>query len=125
MNTLGTRIAHYRKLKGLSQQALANECGWESQSRIGNYERDTREPSFDDLRRIAKALGVSLNDLLTPAMQIAESEEGRYDPEERLSPRSRQVLDRLTLAASQGRLVEQDLILLEQIARRLEKPQDE
>ena len=124
MNTLGSRIVHYRKLKGLSQQALANECGWESQSRVGNYERDTREPSFEDLRRIAKALEVSLNDLLNPVMQIAESEEGRYDPEQNLSPRSRQVLDRLTLAATEGRLVEQDLILLEQIARRLEKPED-
>ncbi|WP_044875368.1 helix-turn-helix transcriptional regulator [Pseudomonas sp. LFM046] len=124
MNTLGSRIAHYRKVKGLSQQALANECGWESQSRIGNYERDTREPSFDDLRRIAKALRVTLNDLLNPAMLIAESEEGRYEPEEKLSLRSRQVLDRLMQAASQGRLVEQDLLLLELIAQRLERPED-
>ncbi|WP_342244462.1 helix-turn-helix domain-containing protein [Pseudomonas sp. OTU5201] len=124
MNTLGSRIAHYRKLKGLSQQALANECGWESQSRIGNYERDTREPSFEDLRRIAKALEVSLNDLLNSAMQIAESKDGRYGPAQPLSPRSRQVLERLTLAANEGRLVEQDLILLDQIARRLEKPDD-
>ncbi|MDH4569679.1 helix-turn-helix transcriptional regulator [Pseudomonas sp. BN414] len=124
MNTLGSRIAHYRKLKGLSQQALANECGWESQSRIGNYERDTREPSFEDLKRIAKALEVTLNDLLNPVMQIAESKEGRYGPEQTLSPRSRQVLDRLSRAASEGRLVEQDLVLLEQIARRLEKPAD-
>lgn len=121
MNTLGSRIAHYRKQKGLSQQALANECGWESQSRIGNYERDTREPSFEDLRRIAKALEVSVNDLFGSTMQIAESKDGRYAAENVLSPRSRQVLERLTLAASEGRLVEQDLILLEQIARRLEK----
>ncbi|MFC5695980.1 helix-turn-helix domain-containing protein [Pseudomonas sp. GCM10022186] len=123
MNTLGSRIAHYRKLKGLSQQALANECGWESQSRIGNYERDSREPSFDDLRRIAKVLEVTLNDLLNPVLQIAESEAGDYAREQRLSPRSRQVLDRLMLAASEGRLVEDDLVLLEQIARRLERPE--
>ena len=123
MNTLGSRIAHYRKLKGLSQQALAHECGWESQSRIGNYERDSREPSFDDLRRIAKVLEVTLNDLLNPVLQIAESEAGDYASEQRLSPRSRQVLDRLMLAASEGRLVEDDLVLLEQIARRLEKPE--
>ncbi len=123
MNTLGSRIAHYRKLKGLSQQALAHECGWESQSRIGNYERDSREPSFDDLRRIAKVLEVTLNDLLNPVLQIAESEAGDYAREQRLSPRSRQVLDRLMLVASEGRLVEDDLVLLEQIARRLEKPE--
>lgn len=124
MNTLGSRIAHYRKLKGLSQQALANECGWESQSRIGNYERDTREPSFEDLKRIAKALEVSLNDLLNSVMQIAESKDGHYGPEQMLSPRSRQVLDHLTQAASEGRLLEKDLVLLEQIARRLEKQDD-
>ena len=124
MNTLGSRIAHYRKLNGLSQQALATKCGWESQSRIGNYEKDFREPSFDDLRRIAKVLGVTLNDLLNPAMQIAESEEGQYRPEDKLSPRSRQVLDSLALAASEGRLDEQDLLLLHQIARRLERAED-
>ncbi|BAN49096.1 helix-turn-helix domain-containing protein [Metapseudomonas resinovorans] len=124
MNTLGSRIAHYRKLKGLSQQALANECQWESQSRIGNYERDTREPSFEDLKRIARVLEVTLNDLLNPAMQIAESKDGHYASDEKISPRSRQVLDRITFAACQGRLAEKDLILLEQIARRLEKPDD-
>ncbi|MNG29938.1 hypothetical protein D3C84_1154490 [compost metagenome] len=57
-------------------------------------------------------------------MQIAESKDGRYGPAQPLSPRSRQVLERLTLAANEGRLVEQDLILLEQIARRLEKSDD-
>lgn len=124
MNTLGSRIAHYRKLKGLSQQALATACGWGSQSRIGNYERDIREPNLNDLRQIAKALRVTLNDLLTSTMQIAESKDSRYAADQKLSPRSRQVIDRITLAAHQGRLVEQDLILLEQIAQRLEKPED-
>ncbi|MDT4843732.1 hypothetical protein FQZ97_776670 [compost metagenome] len=67
---------------------------------------------------------MTLNDLLNPAMQIAESEPGQYRPEKELSPRSRQVLDSLTLAASEGRLDEQDLLLLQQIARRLERPED-
>jgi hypothetical protein len=34
------------------------------------------------------------------------------------------VLDSLTLAASEGRLDEQDLLLLQQIARRLERAED-
>ncbi|MDT4890590.1 hypothetical protein FQZ97_1274490 [compost metagenome] len=67
---------------------------------------------------------MTLNDLLNPAMQIAESEEGQYRPEDKLSPRSRQVLDSLALAASEGRLDEQDLLLLHQIARRLERAED-
>ncbi|WP_239688966.1 LexA family protein [Pseudomonas citronellolis] len=64
MNTLGERIAHYRKLKGLSQAKLAKACGWGSQSRVGNYELDIREPSLDDLELIAKALDVSVGDLV-------------------------------------------------------------
>lgn len=60
MNTLGTRIKHFRKAKKLSQAALANACGWSSQSRVGNYEADIREPSLDDLDRLANALGVTV-----------------------------------------------------------------
>ncbi|ENA0084943.1 helix-turn-helix domain-containing protein [Pseudomonas aeruginosa] len=64
MNTLGSRIAHYRSLKGISQAKLAKACGWASQSRIGNYEKDTREPSLDDLELIAKVLDVTVAELI-------------------------------------------------------------
>lgn len=67
MDTLGSRIAHYRKMKGISQDKLAKACGWGSQSRIGNYEKDTREPSLDDLELMAKALGVTVADLIGSA----------------------------------------------------------
>ncbi|SDI77125.1 Phage repressor protein C, contains Cro/C1-type HTH and peptisase s24 domains [Pseudomonas flavescens] len=63
METLGKRIKHLRKGMGLSQQALAEACGWSSQSRIGNYESDLREPSLADLLLLAPALGVSLAEL--------------------------------------------------------------
>lgn len=65
MNTLGSRIAHYRKLANLSQGKLAKACGWASQSRIGNYELDSREPSLDDIALIAKALHIPPERLLT------------------------------------------------------------
>lgn len=68
MNTLGERIAFFRKKKGMSQKALAVACGWGSQSRVGNYETDTREPSLDDIERMAKALDV------TSAQLIGESQ---------------------------------------------------
>lgn len=56
--TLGQRIKRHRKAARLSQAALAAACGWKSQSRVGNYETDFREPSLADLRLIAKAVGV-------------------------------------------------------------------
>lgn len=55
--TLGQRIKAARMAAGLTTQArLAEACGWENASRVGNYEQDTREPSLEDLRRIAKAV---------------------------------------------------------------------
>ncbi|MBC3436081.1 helix-turn-helix transcriptional regulator [Pseudomonas sp. BW16M2] len=64
MNTLAQRIKQFRKAKHLTQQALAIACGWESQSRVGNYERGIREPNLADIERMATALGVTLGDLL-------------------------------------------------------------
>lgn len=58
MKTLGQRIAFYRKAKKMSQAQLAEACGWASQSRIGNYEKDIREPSLADLGLIADKLGI-------------------------------------------------------------------
>lgn len=54
--SLGSKIRAARELLGLSQLSLALRCGWESQSRIGNYEKDQREPSLNDLKKLAKAL---------------------------------------------------------------------
>jgi phage repressor protein C with HTH and peptisase S24 domain len=65
MKTLGSRIAHYRNIAQMSQGSLAKACGWASQSRIGNYEKDTREPTLEDIAQIAKALGIDQRQLLT------------------------------------------------------------
>ena len=73
MKTLGSRIAHYRTAAGLSQASLAKACGWASQSRVGNYERDTREPTLEDIATIAKALGVSASQLMTGEKPKAEA----------------------------------------------------
>lgn len=64
MKTLGTRIAHFRKLAGLTQGDLAKRCGWASQSRVGNYESDSREPTIGDLKLIAAAVGVKFVELI-------------------------------------------------------------
>lgn len=56
----GERIKAARKEAGLTQEQLGLRCGWSNgnpQSRIGNYEKNTRAPSAADLAVIAEALG--------------------------------------------------------------------
>lgn len=63
MTELAERIKRARKNAGKSQAQLAEACGW-SQSRVGNYEAGTREPSFADIELMAKALSVEKSELL-------------------------------------------------------------
>ena len=63
MTELAERIKRARKNAGKSQAQLAEACGW-SQSRVGNYEAGTREPSFADIELMARALGVAKSELL-------------------------------------------------------------
>jgi len=62
--SIADRIKRIRDKKGLTQAGLAKLCGWASQSRIGNYESGSRSVSVDDASIIAKALGVSVTELL-------------------------------------------------------------
>jgi transcriptional regulator with XRE-family HTH domain len=60
---IGRRIAQFREERELSQSALAKQMG-SSQSAISQIEAGERNPSFETLRQIAKALG------MTPAMLV-------------------------------------------------------
>lgn len=62
--SLSQRIKRLRKAKGMSQAQLAEACGWKSQSRVGNYEAGTREPTLADIASIAAALCVDQSELL-------------------------------------------------------------
>jgi transcriptional regulator with XRE-family HTH domain len=62
MSNIGQNIKNLRVQKGLSQKALAKLCGWDSNSRIANYEgtgATKREPTLSDIKRIAAILNVS------------------------------------------------------------------
>lgn len=80
MKTLGERIRTIREAKGLTQNDLAIRCGWDTagQGRIGNYEKDRREPNLSDLRKIATALQVSLVDLLEDQSSMVKEEPQSY-----------------------------------------------
>lgn len=51
-----SNIKFYRKKAGLTQEGLADLCGWSGNSRIGNYEAGIRTPGVEDLQAIRDAL---------------------------------------------------------------------
>ena len=67
--TLGQRIKHLRKAKGMTQQELADELGV-TKGTVSTWETDTRNPGFDILkkmcdlfdRRMDYILGISDDD---------------------------------------------------------------
>lgn len=57
-------LKRYRLAAEFTQEQLALACGFSGQSRIANYEKGSRDPDFDDLEKIARALSVDKADLL-------------------------------------------------------------
>ena len=60
---LGPRIVHLREMLGWRQNALAEQAGLRPQ-RLSNIERGVQLPRVDELVRLARALGVSLDELV-------------------------------------------------------------
>jgi transcriptional regulator with XRE-family HTH domain len=61
---LAENIRRFRAAKELSQEALAHDCGLH-RTYVGSIERGERNITISSLEVIAKALGVSVADLLT------------------------------------------------------------
>ena len=61
---LAQNMKKYRKILGISQQALGEKVGC-STTLIGNIEINKRFPSADNINKIAKALNVKVADLFT------------------------------------------------------------
>lgn len=59
---LGENIKHYRKVKGLTQQELADKLGI-SLDFMGKIEVAFSKPSLDTLIKIAEGLNISVSDL--------------------------------------------------------------
>ena len=59
----GERLRKTRESKGLSQGELGQKAGLQP-SAISHFESGRRSPSFDNLRRLADALSVTLDFLL-------------------------------------------------------------
>ena len=63
LTRFGRRVRDLRLATGLSQEAFADRCGLH-RTYIGSVERGERNVSLLNLAVIAKALGISLADLL-------------------------------------------------------------
>jgi len=58
----GDKIKQLRKARELSQEAFADQCGFD-RTYISGIERGRRNPSLAAIETLAKALGISVSDL--------------------------------------------------------------
>lgn len=59
---LGKRIRHFRQVKGLTQQELGGKADL-NYKYLGAIERGERNPSIENLSKIADALGIELHEI--------------------------------------------------------------
>lgn len=84
--TIGNRIAKFRKVKGLTQEELASMLGVSSQA-VSKWENDASCPDISLLPQLCRTLGISTDELLT----------GRNDEVKLVPVENRRSLDELTL----------------------------
>ena len=72
--TLANNVRHLRKMKGLSQEELADLCEIH-RTYIGSVERCERNVTLSTLEILANALGVSVIQILTPMVDDTKSKQ--------------------------------------------------
>lgn len=78
MKILGNNIKFCREEKGLSQEELANMCGWNTsnaRSTISKIESGTNDVPTSKLKIIAEKLGVSVCYLMNSSVHIQKKDE--------------------------------------------------
>lgn len=65
MSTIGKNIKRYRQDKGLSQDKLSKLADLSLNTVVKIELDESPNPTIETIQRIAKALGVSVDDLLT------------------------------------------------------------
>ena len=63
------RIKEVLEKKGIKQKWLAEELG-KSYNMVNSYAQNRRQPSLEDLYKIANILNVEVNDLLIPIKEL-------------------------------------------------------
>ena len=63
MKTLGTKISEYRKLKGFTQESLANQLNVSSQA-VSKWENDLSIPDLPIIIQLADIFNITLDELI-------------------------------------------------------------
>ena len=84
--SIGSRICRYRKVKGLTQEELANKLGVSAQA-VSKWENDQSCPDISLLPQLCRVLGITTDELLT----------GKTNEVKILAPEQRKSLEELTL----------------------------
>lgn len=84
--TIGSRIAKFRKAKAMTQEELASKLGVSSQA-VSKWENDASCPDISLLPQLCKVLGVTTDELLT----------GKNDEVKLVPAEKRKSMDELTL----------------------------
>lgn len=74
METIGSRIKHIRKKKGLNQTDFAKIVGVEAKATVSGWENDSREPEVSKLKTIAEIGNVTLDWLIKGSSRSANDE---------------------------------------------------
>jgi len=104
-NTLGTRIAEYRRAKGITQDQLAEYMSVSSQA-VSKWENDLSCPDISLLPRLADYFGITVDELL----RGENSHAVRVVPEENRKDLSRMLI-RISVKSSDGDIVKVNLPL--------------
>lgn len=93
--TIGNRIAKFRKAKGMTQEELANKLGVSSQA-VSKWENDASCPDIGLLPQLSRVLGVTTDELLT-----GKNDEVKLVPEEERKDMSELIL-RVKVDSAEG-----------------------
>ena len=74
MNTIGSRIAYFRKQKQMTQEELAERLSVTAQA-VSKWECDTSYPDILGIQALAKELGVTVDELFGEERKIPEVKE--------------------------------------------------
>lgn len=68
ISIFGSRVRHFRKIRSLSQEELADACNLH-RTYIGGIERGERNVSLNNVEKISEALGIPVKHLLTDEIE--------------------------------------------------------
>ena len=103
--TIGKRIAKYRREKGFTQESLAEKLGVSSQA-VSKWENDISCPDIGLLPQLCKVLGITTDELLTGNSQTV-----RMLPEQERKPLE-ELMFRLRINSADGDKVRVNLPMM-------------